>query len=421
MRVTVFPFTPRGAVKAIASKSDAHRLLLAAALSDKKTVVRCETLSDDIKATVSCLNALCADVTPYAQGFAVTPQTTDSACSLDCGESGSTFRFLLPVACALGKTAQLVLHGRLPERPMEPLFTLLEEHGIRLSGKGTRLLTAEGQLKNGLYKLPGDISSQYITGLLFALPLLLGDSEIVLTSPLQSKPYVDMTLSVLERFGIHIEAYDDTFRIFGGQVYHSPYISITEGDWSNAAFFLCAAAARGSVTVGGLSPLSAQGDRAVCAFLRGFGASVSENENGVTVESGTLKGITVDASENPDLVPALCVVAAAAEGVTHIENAGRLRLKESDRLFTVTQSLSALGADIKETGDGLTVRGTETLRGGTVDAFGDHRIVMACAAAAVLCENPVVIENAEAVNKSYPSFFEDLTALGAKVIKEETA
>lgn len=420
MRVTVFPFTPCGSVKAIASKSVAHRLLLAAALSDKKTVVRCETLSDDIKATVSCLNALCADITLDTQGFTVTPKKIGSACSLDCGESGSTFRFLLPVACALGKTVRFILHGRLSERPMEPLFTLLEEHGVLLSGKGTRLLTVEGHLKNGLYKLPGDISSQYITGLLFALPLLMGDSEIVLTSPLQSKPYVDMTLLALERFGIHIEAGQNTFHVSGGQVYRSPDIVLTEGDWSNAAFFLCAAA-RGRVLVGGLSPLSAQGDRAVCAFLRSFGASVSENENGVTVESGTLKAITVDASENPDLVPALCVVAAAAKGVTRIENAGRLRLKESDRLFTVTQSLSALGADISETGDGLTVRGTGTLKGGTVDSFGDHRIVMACAIAAVLCENPVVIENAEAVNKSYPSFFKDLTALGAKVTKEETA
>ena len=418
MRVTVAPFVPRGTVEAIASKSDAHRLLIAAALSDNKTAVRCATLSGDISATAGCLNALCADIMTVPGGFSVKPRRDCGSPVLDCGESGSTFRFLLPVACALGKKTSFFLTGRLSERPMEPLFSLLEAHGVTVFGKGTQSVRAEGQLMSGVYAVPGNVSSQYVTGLLFALPLLKGESEIRLTSALQSRPYVDMTLSVLERFGIVVTVSDNAFFVPGEQTYCSPGEAKAEGDWSNAAFLMCAAAAGGEATVKGLSPLSAQGDRAVTALLRSFGARVSEGD-GVTVINGRLTGIDIDASEIPDLVPALCVTAAAADGETQIRNAERLRLKESDRLFTVKETLSALGADIAEHADGLTIRGTGKLKGGTVSSYNDHRIVMAAACAAVLCEKPVVIENAEAVNKSYPSFFEDLAALGAPVSKEE--
>ncbi len=421
MRASIAPFSPCGTIAAIASKSDVHRLLIGAALSNGETKIQCATVSEDISATANCLNALCADILRVPGGFMVLPKNTPTAaCTLDCFESGSTFRFLLPLACALGRTARFNLRGRLPERPIEPLWTLLLEHGAQLSGKGTTTVSVEGQLKNGLFDLPGNISSQYVSGLLFALPLLKGDSKITLTSPLQSRPYVDMTLDVLSRFGIKIETGENVYFVPGEQVYRSPKCAAAEGDWSNAAFFLCAAAVRGSVTISGLSLLSAQGDRSVGALLKRFGADVTEKETGVTVKSGALSGLNIDALKIPDLVPALCVVAAAASGVTRIVNAERLKLKESDRLFTVVRTLSALGADIEEDGGGLVIRGTGALRGGTIDSHGDHRIAMAAACAAVLCEEPVIIENAQAVNKSYPTFFEELAALGAPVTKEET-
>lgn len=378
-----------GTISAIASKSMAHRLMICASLAKEKTEISCATTSKDMEATAACLSAM-------KQGG-----------RLPCGESGSTLRFLLPVAAALGLTAEFHMEGRLPQRPLFPLDRELEAHGITLSRPKEEILAISGQLTPGNYTLPGDVSSQYISGLLLALPLLDGPSTLTVTGKVESAPYIEMTLSAMKTFGVTVERREHTYYIVP-QTYESPGCVTVEGDWSNAAFWLCAGALGKPVTVTGLNMESLQGDKAVCDILARFGAKVEQAVGKVTVSPAPLTAIDIDAAEIPDLVPVLAVVAAAAEGTTRIYNAGRLRLKESDRLQTVAQMLTALGGKVEEQADGLVITGT-ALTGGTVDSCNDHRIAMAAAVASALC--PVTVTTAEAVNKSYPQFWEDLARL----------
>ena len=378
-----------GEVSAIASKSMAHRLMICAALAEEKTEISCATTSKDMEATAACLAAM-------KQGGV-----------LPCGESGSTLRFLLPVAAALGLCAEFHMEGRLPQRPLFPLDRELEAHGVSLSRPQSDILAVSGQLKPGDYTLPGDVSSQYISGLLLALPLLDGPSTLTVTGNVESGAYIEMTLSAMKTFGVTAEKKEDTYYIVP-QTYRSAGKVTVEGDWSNAAFWLCAGALGKPMTVTGLDSDSLQGDKAVCDILARFGAKVEKAADSVTVSPGRLTAMDIDAAEIPDLVPVLAVVAAAAEGTTRIYNAGRLRLKESDRLETVCQMLTALGGKAAQTADGLVITGT-ALTGGTVDSCNDHRIAMAAAIASVLC--PVTVAGAEAVNKSYPQFWEDFARL----------
>lgn len=377
-----------GVVAAIPSKSMAHRLLICNALSGGHGTVVCHGTSRDIEATEACLKAL---------------HTGDR---LPCGESGSTLRFLLPVAAALEKPVEFLMQGRLPQRPLSPLDTQLEAHGVHLSRPAPDILRCEGRLTPGAYTLPGDVSSQYISGLLFALPLLESPSTLTVTGRMESAPYVAMTLDALRQFGVAIAVQGQTFQIPGGGYGAGKTVQV-EGDWSNAAFWLCAGALGAPVTVTGLRENSLQGDRAVCEILSRFGAVV----NGTTVSPAPLRAMEIDASAIPDLVPVLAVVAAAATGTTCFTNAQRLRLKESDRIASVLQMLKNLGADARETADGLVVHGGRCLRGGTVDSCNDHRIAMAAAIASILCEDTVCITGAEAVEKSYPGFWADFAAL----------
>jgi 3-phosphoshikimate 1-carboxyvinyltransferase len=359
-----------------------------------------------------------AEIKYEKDGFFITPvkkEIENTSAELDCGESGSTLRFLLPVCGALGSRASFNMEGRLPSRPLSGLYEEMTAHGCTLSAPGSSPLTCEGKLKSGNFSLPGNISSQFISGLLFALPLLEGDSNIRVTGVLESRPYIDMTLSALDLFNVKIEETENqTFHVKGGQSYQSPGTIYAEGDWSNAAFWLSAGAVgAGSVTCTGLDINSCQGDRAITELLARFGARVSREDDKVTVSSGELRGIDIDAADTPDLVPVLAAVASVARGETVIRNAGRLRIKESDRLRTVAAVLSSLGANIAETGDGLIIQGQKTLSGGETESFGDHRIAMTAAVLSSACSGQVVIKNAEAVNKSYPGFFEDFkTALG---------
>jgi 3-phosphoshikimate 1-carboxyvinyltransferase len=273
-------------------------------------------------------------------------------------------------------------------------------------------------LKPGRYTLDGGVSSQFISGLLFALPLLGGDSELYLTGRVESAPYIALTLDMLEQFGVKADAFEAGYRIPGGQKYRSPGTVRVEGDWSNAAFWLGAGAIgpKGEpLACTGLELSSRQGDRAITGLLRRFGARVEENGSTVTVFGGPLRGTDVDARDIPDLVPILAVVAAAAEGETRIYGAARLRAKESDRLNTVTALLTALGAEARETDDGLFITGGSALTGGEASAGGDHRIAMAAAVAATVCAGPVTLRGGQAVNKSYPGFFADFRALGGTV------
>ena len=413
-----------GTVRAIASKSEAHRLLICTALADSDTFVACTEISEDINATARCLEAMGAAVQyERCDGFSVNPishkgrKTSQSSqnCVLDCGESGSTLRFLLPICGALGYRTTFHMGGKLPKRPLSALYDEMVAHGCTLSEQGQSPLTCEGQLKSGSYDLPGNVSSQFISGLLFALPILKGDSIIRVRGILESRPYVDMTLDALKSFSIAVtEVEEGVFHISGGQEYRSPSTVRAKGDWSNAAFWLSAGAiGHGEVTCTGLDMKSRQGDRAIIELLESFGARVTIERNSVTVSPGELRGIDIDAGNTPDLVPVLAAVASTAEGRTVIRNAERLRIKESDRLHTVATSLTSLGADVTETEDGLVINGKKTLAGGKTQSFGDHRIAMTAAVISAACTGPVIINNAEAVNKSYPTFFEDFnTALG---------
>ena len=412
MTRTVAPGPRAGVIQIPASKSQAHRMLICAALSREPSRLILDGFSADIEATMQCLEALGARCEETANGLSVTPVGVCPAqARLDVGESGSTLRFLLPVLGALGVQAEIRMHGRLPERPLSPLWEVLEAHGMRLQQDGT-ILHTDGQLIAGDYSLPGNVSSQFISGLLFALPLLGGNSTLTVTGALQSARYVSMTEQALAEAGILTKKDGPVWQIGGGQRYAAPAVQTVEGDWSNAAFFLCMGALSATgVTVTGLNSTSLQADRAVTEILVRFGAELTVSEDAVTVRRGVLHGITLDAGPIPDLVPVVSCLAALCDGETRVENAARLRLKESDRLQTTAALLSALGGSVRELPDGLIISGRGRLSGGTADACGDHRIAMSAAMAACGCEGLVTVSGSECVAKSYPAFWEDFASL----------
>lgn len=412
--ITLLPGQRSGITAAPSSKSHAHRLLICAALGSKKVNIDCGDISKDIAATAKCLEALCADISVGADGLiSVEPECRQAAQvkQLYCGESGSTLRFLIPVCGALGESVAFNMEGRLADRPLAPLDALLREHGMEIAKDGNRLFCS-GRLKSGVFSIPGDISSQYISGLLFALPLLDGDSTIRITGRLESSAYIAMTESALKSSGISFEREGNEYRIRGNQRYALSCNCAAEGDYSNGAFFLCMGAlSERGITVKNMPCDTLQGDSAIVDILRGFGAQVTVCGSEITVKKGSLKGCVIDASGIPDLVPVLSVLAAAAEGETRIINAARLRLKESDRLTATAELLSRLGGDVTELDDGLIINGTGTLKGGTVDSYNDHRIAMSAAVAACISTAPVTVEGPECTAKSFPRFWENLEQL----------
>lgn len=424
MKATVSASKIQGEIEAIASKSVAHRYLIAAALSDKEVFVGCHSVSEDILATANCLKAMGAEIVRKEQGFFVTPidrKKIDNAKKhLPCNESGSTIRFLIPVVAALGINGEFLKKGSLVTRPLKPLDEEMEKKGAPLREKEGGIVAVEGKLEPGIFMLPGNVSSQYITGLLFALPMLDEDSEIHITTPLQSEDYVKITLDTLKAFNISVKYENNCFYIKGKQVYTVNSEPNVEGDWSNAAFFMTGAAiGKAEIAYSNLNGASLQGDKAVVDILRRMGACIDSSDGTYYVKGAKLRATKIDAKPIPDLVPILALAASVAEGETVIYNAERLRIKESDRLKTVYETLSALGADIEEKEAELIIRGKEKLKGGKVSSFNDHRIAMMAAIASIVCEEEVVIFKAEAVNKSYPGFYEDLQKLGGKVTIDE--
>ena len=412
MNMTITPAVLKGIVTPPPSKSQAHRLIIAAALSDGFCKLSNVDLSEDIQATLRCMRTLDADASAdgtIIRGADLVDGHEEPAPEvMDCGESGSTLRFLIPVALALKGGGKFTGHGRLMERPQDPYFALFREKGIFYEQKDG-VLTVEGKLTAGVYTLPGNVSSQFITGLLYALPLLEGDSRIELTTDLESRGYVDMTLDALKRFGVTAE-YDGkrTFHVPGNQYYQHQNLAI-EADWSNAAFWYAAIGLGSQLELDGLNAFSSQGDMRIVPYylkMRGKGP------------------VELDVSQCPDLVPALAAQAALrGEGLTtRLVNAARLRIKESDRLATVTEVLNALGADVEEHDDHLVIRGKDALPGGvTVSGHNDHRIAMMAAVAATGCGAPVTITGAECVRKSYPNFWDDYEALGGVIVRREEA
>ncbi len=416
MDITLHHPTFSGRIAAPSSKSAAHRPMIAAAFADAPTRIALSGAGEDIAATAACLRAIGVEVREIESGAAlqITPATSFLQNAVaDCGESGSTLRFLVPVVGALGLTVKFLRRGRLPERPMEPLKSELARHGVTLCDCEDGGLLVSGRLVAGNYSIAANVSSQFVTGLLFALSLLPEPSVLTLTGEIESAPYINMTLQTLADFGAAPTVLENgrVFRIPGckAQPFHTPGEILTEGDYSGAAFPLAAGAiGKTPVTLTGLLPDSAQGDSAILALLREFGASVvlDPASRAVTVSPAPLHGIEIDAKQIPDLVPVLAVVACAAKGDTRITGAGRLRIKESDRIATTAALIRDLGGSVEELTDGLLIHGGKPLAGGTVSGAGDHRIVMSAAVAALLCEGPVTILGAEAVKKSYPLFFE---------------
>lgn len=411
MNITLSPFVPCGRIRAISSKSAAHRILICAAFADRPTVIRCDTLNNDIEATASCLRVLGANIRYEAPHFYVTPVSEpQNGAVLDCGESGSTLRFLLPVIPALGVNASFKMAGRLPERPLSPLYEELVRHGARFSAHGTNPLTSCGKLTGGEYKIRGDVSSQFISGLLLALTVSGLGGQITVEGKFESEAYVKMTADALSLFGAPPQETDYGYFVPSRAVLRSPDMLEVEGDWSGAAFPLCMGAlGTEDVTVYGLNENSTQGDKAIVDILRRFGADVTCSNGEVTVHGGApLRSIDIDASQIPDLVPVLATVASVSKGRTVIYGASRLRLKESDRLAAVSALLNGLGADVLQTDDGLTVNGCARLKGGVADSCNDHRIAMSAAVAAVASVGTVTVTGAECVSKSYPDFWNEL-------------
>ena len=383
MEITIHPGLLRGEIQIIPSKSQAHRLLICGAFADNDTTLICPESSQDIDATVHCLNALGAQIMPTQDGYIIHPvRTIPKSASLNCQESGSTLRFLLPIVGALGVDALFRLAGRLPQRPLSPLWEEMERMGCSLSRPTADTIRCTGKLKAGKYQISGDVSSQFITGLLLANALMSGNSEISITGTLESKPYVDMTLQALA--------------LFDAPALHSPGRIRVEGDWSNGAFFLTTQALGSNLCILGLNPESVQGDRAIVDILKSL-------ENGVS---------SISARDIPDLVPILSVFAAVKHGVVFTD-IRRLRLKESDRVASTIAMIKNLGGRATADENTLTVYGTG-FTGGTVDAMNDHRIAMAAAIAATVCTGTVTILGAHCVRKSYPKFWEEYARLGGK-------
>lgn len=384
-----------GTVAVPPSKSAAHRALICSFLAGGGTVKPLID-SNDMKATLGVIEAL-----------------KNGEKTLNCIESGSTLRFMIPVAASMGREVVFTGSGRLPERPLGEYLSLLPKHGVFCKSGGGLPLEISGKLRNGSYEVSGDVSSQYITGLLLALSNLEGDSAVILKTPLESKPYVDMTVKVLSDYGVEIRETDFGYLIHGGQEFKKTDYTI-EGDWSQAAFFFVAGAIGGDVAVSGLDMKTAQGDRAILDVLKAFGAETEINENTVICRKSELHGAEIDARDIPDLVPIIAVLAAYSKGKTVISGAERLRYKESDRIESVGSNLKKMGADIEETADGMVINGGKRLCGAELDGYNDHRIVMAFSIAALFAEGETAISDAESINKSYPSFFEDYNRLGGQ-------
>ena len=418
MTVTLDPKTVlSGTIDIISSKSDIHRCIICAALADRPTKISFCGISKDILTTIECVKMLGAKAEFLDGSLTVIPCDRNrimQGLTLDCVESGSTARFLLPIASAICKNVTLVGSGRLPERPFSPLCESLVRHGAVFSSEKLPMTVTSPVKNGGIYEVPGNISSQYISGLLLMLPLFDEGGEVVITTPLESAGYVDMTVDTMTKFGIEIEKTKQGYKVLPHQKYTSPDKIRAQGDWSGAAFWLCADALGANVVLSGLDESCPQGDRAVVEILERFGAKKIVTENGISFEAGRLHGIEIDASDIPDLVPVLSVVACAARGKTRIFGAKRLRLKESDRLETTRDFLTRLGAKVCVTDDGLEIEGVGKLEGGTIYGHNDHRIVMSSAISSLICKKQVIIEGAQAVEKSYTTFFGEFDKLNMR-------
>ena len=428
-KIRIIPTKLQGTVLAPSSKSMGHREIICAGLAEGTSVVDNISMSKDIEATCRCLRALgvvIEDVPSKFSGRSAlrvtgTGKLRAAEAGADCGESGSTLRFFIPLGALLNEAFTFTGHGKLVSRPLNAYYDIFAKQGLsyQTAEEGHLPLTVNGKLEAGLYQLPGNVSSQYVSGLLFALPLLENDSVIEIISELESSAYVDMTLSCLKKYGIEIVNENNEHRRYivrGGQKYKAMDSNV-EGDWSQAAFWTVGGSLGEAVTCSGVDYTSLQGDKAVVSIMEGMDADITVQGTDVVTGNATTKATVIDAANCPDIIPVLTVLAAVSEGTTEIINAGRLRIKECDRLAAITQELNKLGADITELPEGLVINGKpEGLRGGAeCDAWNDHRIAMSLAIAAQKCAEPFTLTGASSVQKSYPEFWQDYKLVGGKI------
>ncbi|MGO1468462.1 MAG: 3-phosphoshikimate 1-carboxyvinyltransferase [Tissierella sp.] len=417
--VKIKPSKLKGSLKIPSSKSLCHRAVISASLSKETSNLENIMFSDDIIATTEAMRRLGSKIEKVGEdGLKVKgsfPMSLNGE-AIDCKESGSTLRFLIPISILSDTNVTFTGQGKLVSRPLDSYYKIFDKQGIKYKTNNKKLpLQIEGQLKSGEFEIKGDISSQFISGLLFSLPLLDGDSKINIIGELESKGYVDLTIDVLEEFGIEIvnKNYKE-FIIKGCQKYKARDHKV-EGDFSQAAFWLVGGILGQEIESRDLNPDSLQGDKAIVDLIREMNGDLSLDKDSFITKESSTKGIRVDVSEFPDIVPVLTVLAALSEGETKIVNAARLRIKESDRLKAISTELNKLGGDVKEVGDSLVIQGKKSLKGGEVDSWNDHRIAMALAIASIKCREEVTITNSDSVNKSYPHFWEDFKSLGGQI------
>lgn len=393
-------------IKIISSKSEIHRLLIAAALADKKTEIICEKTNEDIDATVSCLQSLSAEITYKSGIFEVIPiKNIPENPRLFCNESGSTLRFLLPIVSFFGKDAAFITKGRLSSRPLSPLKEELEKSGVAIICN-ENIINISGSCNKTDFTISGNVSSQFISGLIFMLTKTGG--KITVTGEIESRPYIDMTIDTLKSFGCRIDFSDNVITVKKTVPLISPEKAEGGGDWSNGAFFITAGLiGTEKITVCGLDMNSSQGDKRIIDILKGFGGKIEATKNSVTAYPSSLHAYSFNASDVPDLVPVLSVAAANARGITRISGCRRLRLKESDRIEAIKTMITSLGGKICIEKDDIIIEGTG-LSGGKVNSFNDHRIAMSAVIGAFSCKNEVTVEGIEAINKSYPTFLDEI-------------
>lgn len=403
------------------SKSISHRAIICAALSEGESKLQNALVSDDIEKTIEGMKVLGAEIIEIAEENSISKNYTingglnDRNCIIDCKESGSTIRFLIPISLSKHRKVKFLGSGRLSERPLDIYYQIFENQGIEYINENGKLpLEINGELKSGKYYLRGDISSQFISGLLFTLPLLEGNSSIEITTRLESEDYIYMTIDMLKKFNVEIKYHAGIFHIEGNQKYKASDICI-EGDFSQGAFWMVAGTLGAQIELENMPINSNQGDRVIIELINSMGGNIISDGNKLCISQARTYGRKIDVSQCPDLVPILAVLAAVSKGNTEIINAGRLKLKESDRLEAITTELNKIGANIKAYDDRLYIEGVDRLNGGTVEGWNDHRIVMALAIASIVCENKLYIEGSEVVAKSYPTFWEDFKKLGGVV------
>lgn len=418
MSVWITPQKLAGKVHVPPSKSMAHRAIICASLARGQSRIDHIDYSQDIRATILAMKALGTMIFEYEDHLEIDGTTTflKNQCEIDCCESGSTLRFMVPISLVCENNVHFIGEGRLGKRPLQVYYDIFDKQGISYLYKENVLdLYIRGRLRGGIFEIPGHVSSQFISGLLFALPLMDEDSQIVLTSPLESRGYIDLTIQMLNQYGIDVVFQNDQKLLIPSSQQYRPHDYRVEADFSQAAFYLVAGALQNQVILQDLNFKSYQGDKEVIALLKRMGARFIENSQGVMIQSDGLHGITIDGSQCPDIIPIIAIACALSKGISRIENIARLRIKECDRLKATVEVINQLGGHAIEYEDAMEIHGVPFLRGGRVSSYHDHRMAMMTAIASTKCQQPVFIDDETCVKKSYPSFWEHFTMLGGKI------